>query len=413
MKKYLILTMLSLVFTNLFPATWKSFCPDTINANKICFEVGLDYTGVICSDAGMYIYNDTIEQWEYFTIGGYPFPVIEAANLSPYKILVIMGNGSYSDGIYTFDLQTKQFEEQFWCMNPKFIKYHELSETWFVGCIDNGMYQSGNGMQWSEVPYFANKSLVAMNSFDQYLVVKEISSINDIHWSDDSGLTWTEAIIHPDLSCLDFHSDGKLYGIFPGNSYSSGFYHSDDFGNTWEVEFWSTEMTATGHDAMNTIFVGWESNSSKYAGIAIYDPDAPSPGLSFLNDGLPNLNINHICQNPAMSALNIFCCTDAGVYYSIDYLTAINTADNPEPTITVFPNPVNDVLNVRVEKIDEHVGEYSLELINASGKQVFHDKKLIMQKQTKTIPCQYFETGIYYLRLSYGGTEEVRKIIIH
>ncbi len=94
-------------FTLGWSYTWKASAPDSIHATNICFGVG-SWKGVICSPEGMYLWEEDIEEWTFYTYGG--LPVTGAAYLNTTQILVAMGCGTYSDGIYTFDLETHQFE---------------------------------------------------------------------------------------------------------------------------------------------------------------------------------------------------------------------------------------------------------------------------------------------------------------
>ncbi len=110
MKNIVIIFLLVLFPFTSRSYTWQSFCPEYIHANNICFGVG-SWKGVICSPEGMYLWEEDIEQWTFYTYG---LPVTGAVNLNATQILVAMGCGTYSDGIYTFDLETHQFEVVEW-----------------------------------------------------------------------------------------------------------------------------------------------------------------------------------------------------------------------------------------------------------------------------------------------------------
>ncbi len=105
--KTLIVSLMILVMPIIgFSYTWVPFSPDTINATNIVFGVG-GWHGVICTDDGMYVYEEDIQEWVFYTYG---LPVKGVAFLDNEKFLVAMGNGTYSDGVYTFDRTTHQFE---------------------------------------------------------------------------------------------------------------------------------------------------------------------------------------------------------------------------------------------------------------------------------------------------------------
>jgi hypothetical protein len=393
--------------------TWQSFCPDTIHANNICFGVG-SWKGVICSPGGMYLWEEDIEQWTFYTYG---LPVNGAAWLDGNKILVVMGNGSWSDGIYTFDLTTHQFEVVEWVVTPNFIlvvpvldqKTNLFTDEYHVGSQFGGLYRSIDGLTWTEVPYFYGKSCTAMDFYGEHLVVSEVSNIINIHCSDDYGATWHEAASSTLITDLKFNNAGELYGIFPGYSNSSGLYKSEDFGNNWEVEFWSDNMSSVGFDAMGTIFVGWDSLAGGNEGIAIYNPQAPPPGLTFLNNGLTSTHINKILMNPAMSAIAIFCCTDSGVYMCNDYMVGENEVCETVRQPEIYPNPLSERENLIV-KTHENEQIRSIDIFSAEGK-ITWKTVLSMNTARNVFECNppELKTGTYLVRVKTdrGGITKI------
>ncbi|MCD4732440.1 MAG: T9SS type A sorting domain-containing protein [Bacteroidales bacterium] len=414
MKKTIIIIWLFLFSLPSFSYTWIPFCPDTIHANNICFGVG-SWKGVICTDEGMYLWQEDIEEWSFYTYG---LPVMGAVHFNATQILVAMGCGTYSDGVYTFDLETKQFEVVEWLINPNFLivvpvldkQSNQFTDEYYIGCQFGGLYRSTDGLTWMEVPYFTGKSCTVMNFYENHLVVIEVSNIYNIYWSDDYGVTWQESTGSiPMITDLEFSYDGDLYGIFPSYSNSSGLYSSNDFGQTWDLEFWSDNMSAVGFDAMGTIFVGWESEQ----GIAIYDPLTPPPGLTFLNDGLPNININKILLNPAMSAIAIFCCTDAGVYMSNDYMVGGEEKMVNSDQISIYPNPVSKKRKVNVE-ISDNQDVMSFQIYSNDGRFVLEKNfNMNIVENRFDINLQGLEPGMYIIRIKTDNSEFAKKLVIH
>ncbi len=415
MKKTIVFLWLSILAMPLFSYTWIPFCPDSIPANNICFGVG-SWKGVICSPDGMYLWEEDIEEWSFYTYSG--LPVTGAAWLDGYKILVAMGNGSWSDGIYTFDLETHQFEVVVGIINPNFMlvvpvldeKTNQFTDEYYVGCQFGGLYKSVDGLTWTEVPYFTGKSCTVMDFYENHLVVTEVSNIYNIYWSDDYGVSWQEATVgSPMITDLKFNYEGDLYGIFPGYSNSSGLWRSDDFGHTWSVEFWNDNMSAVGYDAMGTIFVGWESEQ----GIAIYNPLAPPPGLTFLNEGLPNTNINKILLNPTMAVIAIFCCTDSGVWMSNDYMVGGEEKMINSDQISIYPNPVSKKGKVNVE-IPDNLGLKSIEIYSNDGRFLLGKNFNRNPEEGRLeIDLQDLQAGIYFIRIKTDNSEFAKKLVIH
>ncbi len=305
--------------------TWELLGPDTVNVSEICFGVAMPYW-VICADNGMYLYNYSTHETTFHSNGN--LPIQGAAHLNADKFIVVMGDGSWSDGIYTFDINTLQFEVVEWIPNPTFLYYNEQNATYYAGFHFGGMYSSSDGLTWDEIPYFSGKSCVCMCNYGNHLAVSEVSNLYNIHWSDDGGESWNQSPGgSPMITNMRFSQEGKLHGIFPDYSNSSGLWYSDNYGNNWDVEFWSDNMSAVGFDVFGHIFVGWESATAGNEGIAYYNPNAGPPGLNYYNIGLGNLNINGIKTNPTMSAPALFVCTEGGVYFSYDLFVGSRQLD--------------------------------------------------------------------------------------
>lgn len=319
MKK-LIVILLFIPFWGF--AEWIEFGPANIQANDVCF-VSYSYgQNLICTSTGIYIYESASGTWLEYS---YSLPVISAIPFDNDNVMLIMGNGSYSDGIYLFNFTTHQFTVIEWCYYPKFVIFVESSQKYFVG-YEGGLMTSDNGADWTIIESFNNRTWLSMDYYENNLAVCDGEWV---YFSTDGGMTWEANSAYPSMiSDLKYDNNGKLYGIFPDESWSSGLWSSNDNGYTWEVEFWSPNMNTLGFDVMDNLFVGWEENPGGVEeGIAWYHPETSN--LQFLNEGLDNLQINKIKFNPYMSSIAIFCCTDAGVFFCNDYLS------NQSQTITL------------------------------------------------------------------------------
>jgi hypothetical protein len=408
MKNLIVILMILLLPLVGFSYTWVAFSPDTIDAKNIVFGVG-GWHGVICTDDGMYLYEEDLQEWVFYTYG---LPVKGAAVLNNEKILVVMGNGSYSDGVYTFDRTTHEFTVVEWIINPNFLLHYYTEGTYYVGYQFGGMFESSDGYIWTEVPYFSGISCAAMDFYDNHLVVLEVSNLHGIYWSDDSGATWNESTGSiPMITELNFGLEGDLMGIFPSYSNSSGLYSSADYGQTWDLEFWSDNMSAVCFDAMGNVLVGWESPTSGNQGVAIYTPNTNPPELYYLNEGLPNININKIVFNPYMSAIAIFVCTDAGIYMSYDYWVGTEENKINQDQITVYPNPVSAEKKIRIEYAGGNELQY-LDIYTNEGKYIYGKELKTPTKET-TVDLQNLQSGIYFLRIQTDNSEFTEKLVIH
>lgn len=89
-------------------------------------------------------------------------------------------------------------------------------------------------------------------------------------------------------------------------------------------------------------------------------------------------------------------------------ITSIEETIDDLVKIKVFPNPVNEVVNIQFEvPVD---GETIVEILDFQGKLVKSDliEPAITEKQ---INLQEFPAGIYYLRLTNGKYANVYKVV--
>jgi hypothetical protein len=282
--------------------------------------------------------------------------------------------------------------------------YCTINNTYYAGGL-YGMWESSDGLNWSEIVYFNLKNCVAMAYFENHFVV---SADSEIYYSHDTGATWN--LVQPGsplISDLAFHANGILYGIFPGPSNSSGLWSSNDFGESWNVEFWSNFMSSVGLDAEDNIFVGWEHPGTE--GVALWDP--VSHELEFFNDGLPNLNINKITYNPYIESLNVICCTDSGAYMLTDY-TGVgfeeNELDIKNYKLQNYPNPFNPETTISFS-VAQTSSFVTLEIYNIKCQKI--KKYSIFNNQSSIIwdgtdeNNQTVSSGVYLYQLKVDGKQ--------
>ncbi|MCK4311889.1 MAG: T9SS type A sorting domain-containing protein [Candidatus Cloacimonetes bacterium] len=413
MKKLIILFLVIFLSSLSFAYMWESIGPSDLqinNFNTVFYNILVE---ILCSSDGILINEGG--NWVEYTYSG--LPAWKAIGLDPNNILVLIGDGSWSDGVYKFDLTTHLFEVAEWIPFPNFMLFCTSNNKYYAGGL-YGMWESSDGLNWSEVGYFNLKECVAMAYFENHFVV---SADNEIYCSHDTGATWNLAQPgSPIISNLAFHANGTLYGIFPGPSNSSGLWSSNDFGESWNVEFYSDFMSSVGLDDEDNIFVGWEIPGFM-EGVALWDPILHE--LEFFNDGLPNLYINKITYHQYIECLNVICCTDSGAYMLTDYTGVGFEEDELEITnykLQNYPNPFNPITTISFSLDTENTEDTELIIYNIKGQKIRTFK--IPQSEIKNPNCvvwngtdennHFVSSGIYLYKMESGNFTATKKMVM-
>ncbi len=392
MKKTVLFLLLAMVYFPIHAQTWQSLGPDSANILRMDFGESV-LQQVMCADNGFYLYNMQNSIFDFYTYSG--MSVTGCGFLDNQKILLTMADGSYSDGIYTFDLTTHEFEVIEWIVYPNFLHYQQASSTWWTGSDWGGLWKSEDGMVWDAVPYFDTIPCNAIASFENHITVSSFDD-NSIYFSGDQGVAWDKSPFSIKICDMAFTNDGLLYGIWPGASNSTGLYKSQSFGMDWEAEFWDLFLNAFCIDAFSQIVVGYDG-----LGLGIYNP---GNGVNFINGDLPNLNINKIQVNPAMSAPALFVSTDQGAYYSYDYFVGVDEPGNDDVIIQLSPNPTDGFVNIK-----SGISLTSVQIITLDGETVYNRNISAMEFQINT---KEFQSGIYLLQLKSEKGISLQKLVV-
>ena len=402
MNKLFVLISALLVSTFVSAYEWDSIGPSNVQVNSfntVFYNVSLE---ILCTSDGILI-NEGDNWIEYTHVG---LPALNLVGLDPNNILVLFGNGSWSDGVYKFNLTTHQFDVAEFIPFPNFFHYCEFDSAYYAGS-EYGMWKSVDGLSFSPIEFFDMKNCIAFAWFDNHFVV---SADDEIYCSPDSGETWVQAQSGSPYVCyMSFHDDGTLYGVFPGDSYSSGLWSSNDFGENWDVEFWDMYMSSIGIDADGNIFVGWEND-----GIAKWNPT--SQELEFFNDGLADLHINKITTHSEIDCINIVTCTDSGAYLLANYPVGLEEDKSRYQynSLNNYPNPFDHTTTI-VFLVDETCLT-TLKVYNMLGNDLatlYNGIAVAGQEYKFVFNGDALSEGIYYYQLQSGTkVNTVKKMIM-
>ncbi|MDP8220148.1 MAG: FlgD immunoglobulin-like domain containing protein [Candidatus Stygibacter frigidus] len=390
---------------------WSEIGPtDIVTYDYYVFGGGIAYE-IICEENGILV-NEGGE-WIEYSYYGLPVWDVETVMAATADIIVIMGDGTDSDGIYGFNFINHEFNVLHWLQYPHFINYCPADSHYYASGA-GGLFKSEGGLNWQSVPYFNGIYCYDMVVDGDYYVV---ATSNDVYYSDDAGVSWSASASYLPLCDLEVSGSGDIWGVFPGTSYSSGLWRSSDHGATWTVEFWDMYMTCVSWDGSGVLFTGWNIPNGNPQGFAKWYTDFWE--LEYMNEGLGCQQINNITWNPLINCLNRIACTDEGLYMITGYETDISP-DQITPSNIIahnFPNPFNP--ETRISFALPYSTDISLEIYNAKGEKVNSLFRGFLASGENSLLWNgrndhgdQLPSGIYHYKITAGQLEEYGKMIL-
>lgn len=384
---FFILSFLSFPYAH----DWIPIGPDTVTVNGV--YTSFSYDILLLSDG---ILLDTDKGW---IKDSRQLPAWDIVELFPDTLIIAMGKGTRSDGIYQYvPGDSAAFEILYWTLNPHFIIKNPASNIYYAGS-EQGLLRSANGRDWEEVKFFNAKNCISMSCYKEHLAVSVWSDSSGIFYSEDQGNTWKLSINqHHPIYNLTFDENGTLFGLLPGISYSSGLWRSDDYGNFWENEFYSGDVYTLGYTT-NMLFIGWYPNRYKVDGIAMWD--VLDKTLTFLDEGLPQKKIRKIVVNQVFDCPNVIACTDSGAYclcqipvkLQDDFILPMNLS------VKNYPNPFNAKAVFDVELPERGYIDFSIYDVNGKHIESLHDGLLEAGHHQLKWHAGAFASGVYFYKL--------------
>ena len=383
---------------------WIPIGPDTVAVNNVFTSYSANI--LLLSDG--ILVNDGIG-WEKYSRGD--LPVWDAIELSQDTLILVMGNGSRSDGIYKFVVGDSSFQILGGGVNPHFIVKNPYNQYYYVGS-EEGLEKSADGIVWEEVDFFKNRNCLAMDFYNEHCVISVSGDTSGIYFSADGGNSWTlSSQFKYHFSDFVFTENGLLYGVFSDKTWSSGLWASKDYGENWNVEFWATNISSIGYTA-DRLFVSWHEPDVDKEGIAIWD--TLSRKLIFLNDGLPNVRIRNIKENQIFDCANITVCTDSGAYCLTEFpVGIINKIKIPKNFhLIAYPNPFNSTTTFSFKLSNRAFVQLTIYDIN--GKVVEKLASRVMNPGINKIEWNANDqaSGLYIYQFRSGHTVKTGKIAL-
>lgn len=353
MKNPHLLLLLLLIFSNtLFAYEWTSYGPIATPISKADWHIP-----VILSNGHIGLQEGG--NWFYYTYSN--INVIDFTRFDANRLLVVLGSGSNSDGVYFFNLHNHSFQVQSWMMNPLFIKYCSTDSMYYVGGWE-GLFKSDDGTAWTEVVVPGTGSVSDFAYQGQNFVV---SKNNQTWYSSNSGITWTQSQFNDYRHGFRFMDNGSLYSIMNIGSYSDGTWKSIDQGATWDVVFWTLHLSCVGPLFNERLPFGWCNGFGQETGVGL---TIAGGDYELLNDGLPNLNINCIDTFDLINTPSFWVGTDSGAFYCTGFMTENEDQVIPSPKVKLsnHPNPFSHSTKIEISGIITPPGS-RIDIFNIRG----------------------------------------------
>jgi len=410
MKRTILLFVISILFLQTYAYTWEweTYGPDGIKANNLYFVSTSPTYTIIGVDTGMYFKSGGSNDFEFYSYTNMEVVDVVLPGLESDSLLMILRDGSWSDGIYYFNCETKQFSVVHYCYNPQFIEFDFLPGLYFVG-YEYGLLQSTDGVTWTDVPFFSNTACIDMvMSYDSKIIATAVENENNTYLSVDDGATWTE-LEGENITELSgtLLSEDKFYGISQGESNNCGLYELDIDDLEWDNIFYSYNLSAVGANDGNSAYVGWHAGISPDEGVAEFNNE-----LTYLNDGLPNLNINSLNVPFMLGATVVYCCTDGGVFSRV--ISVGIPENNTIANTSISPNPVSSQATIKINFAELSNEKITISILNNQGKMVndLHVDGNNSNEITLNWTKGDLPAGVYYLVIKTEKEKISKKFII-
>jgi len=206
-----------LLTLNLTAYEWNEFYPldqPIYNAN---FE--FENIDILCTE-GLLIRTEN--EWDLYENSG--LTALNAIKLDDENLLTLFGFGSYSDGVYKFNLNTYNFELIDWFFAPQFLYYNTIDNLYYLGS-EYGLSRSYDGLTWIEDNSFQNGSCLSMNNQNENFVLEYDQSIYNWQYTETPNFSPQQ-----DLGLLELDEIDEASGLVASRMNYNVFWTINDSG---------------------------------------------------------------------------------------------------------------------------------------------------------------------------------------
>jgi hypothetical protein len=340
--------------------------------------------------------NGEFNQYQYYAQG---LPISGICRLDENTLMVAMGAGSYSDGVYNFALDTHQWTLNEWFFRPSFITHCPSNGKYYVGERD-GLYHSSDAINWYRITALGMNECTSLAWHGQNMVC---NSGNAVYISSDAGVTWQQSSMSL-LSGFRFTDSGTLYAFMAVESDSDGLWRSHDYGNTWEIVFYSSNLAAIGPNFDALIPLGWSQPNQEDCYLALLNGNDELIPLEHADLMSPVVEIEPF---PLINTPSFYVINGSGIRYLTNF-GASSTEDALLPStalsLSAYPNPARERCQIKLQDDFSHNSELSI--YNSRGqliRRIPTAGKRELSWDLRDEQGNILPSGIYLMRLTDQG----------
>ncbi len=334
-------------------------------------------------------------------------PVLDVCKRGDSTLMAIMGMGSYSDGVYDLNLSTHVWTLNEWFFRPNFICRYPVNGVYYVGETD-GLFKSTDGLNWTRITTLGLGECNSMAWWENHVVVNRGSAV---YYSSDAAGTWNQSGMSL-LEGFSFAMDGTLYGLINADSDSDGLWRSEDFGETWEVVFYTSGLCSIGPDFSSVMPLGWDRPNEHGQYLELLDQQGNLTPLSHpdLETPVRETGMFPLVNTPAFYVLN-----STGCYFITGFINVeTNDPSNiPSPDaidFRVWPNPTKRSLALKFERAVPSEAKAKLYDLRGRLRSVWNLGR--GENGSFRLDLPSLPAGVYLLKVDTRGVSGTQRIII-
>ncbi len=353
-----------------------------------------------------YLQLDTGSGWVQYDSYMKSLPITGSCLQNANTLMLAMGAGYWSDGVYNFDLNNHSWQLNEWFYRPNFLLKYPGNNHFYVG-DDTGLLHSADGISWDWIYSVGKEECNSLAWHGEHLVT---NIGNNVWYSSNAGQNWQMSPMTL-LREFRFTDQGVLYGLINAGSDSDGLWRSQDFGATWNVVFYTTGLCQIGPDFDGYLPLGWDQPNENSLFLELKAPDDSLIPLSHpvLHYPVWDLEVFPLVNTPSFYVLNL-----AGIYFLTGF-SPVEANDLVVPPVadwnaTLFPNPAKSWTELCFSSGIPRGAKISL--YDLKGRKIANLEPVQSNPASLSFDLPSLPGGIYLLRLTAEGRCQTLRLAI-